>query len=223
LVPSSLRCSLPPTRPSHNRRTSAFASIHYPLRGFGQLQGSAHPYTGWGPVPSWVCSLSAPSSPDMRTRLPHLVHPVHRFSQPPDRIDVRSDLQVYSALLALLGFRSSEVTTCSIGCCSQSLAPASLSCPSWIPSGGGVRIPAAGRRAITLATTSPHPAPDRLATAGAHLGLEPTLERCSRAGLPHLAKGFHPPSASAPLLTCSPSGHSSSATLGVAALPPAGL
>jgi hypothetical protein len=88
---------------------------------------------------------------------------------------------------------------------------------------GRGRFPAAGRRATTRMATSPHPAPGRLATAGAHLELESTLERCSRAGLPHLAERFHPPDASAPLLTVSPSGLSSVASLGVAALPPSGL
>jgi hypothetical protein len=78
-------------------------SALYPLVGFGQLQGIAHPYTGWEPAPSWVCSLSAPLSPDMRNRVPSLLLPVRRFSQPLDRNDVRSDLQVYSTLLALLG------------------------------------------------------------------------------------------------------------------------
>jgi hypothetical protein len=60
-------------------------------------------------------------------------------------------------------------------------------------------------------------------TAGCHHGLGPALERCSRPGPPHLAKGFHPPGASAPLLTLSPSGFSSPAALGRKALPLSGL
>jgi hypothetical protein len=60
-------------------------------------------------------------------------------------------------------------------------------------------------------------------TAGCHPGLGPALERCSRPDLPHLAKGFHPPGASAPFLTVPPSGFSSPAALGCEALPLAGL
>jgi len=39
--------------------------------------------------------------------------------------------------------RSSEDMTWSIGCCSQSLAPAPLSHPAWLPSGRCVRFPTA--------------------------------------------------------------------------------
>lgn len=60
-------------------------------------------------------------------------------------------------------------------------------------------------------------------TTGYHPGLGPTLKRYSRPGLPHLARGFHPTGASAPLVTLSPSGFSSPAALGDEALPLSGL
>jgi hypothetical protein len=186
----------PYTTAEHRLSLSAL----YPLVGFGQLQGIAHPYTGWEPVPSWVLPLTAPSSPDMRNRFPHLLLPVHRFSQPPDKNDVRSDLQVYSTPQALLGFglqRSKPDRSGAVP--SPRLLRRYPVLHGFLPCVAcGSRPP--GHRAITLVATLQHTAPCRLETTGDHLGLGPTLKLCSRPDLPPLVKWFHPFDASAPLL-----------------------
>jgi len=141
-------------------RLSLFA--HYPLVGFGQLQGSAHPYTGWEPAPSWVCSLPAPSSSDVRHRLPDLLLPALRFSQPPGRNDVRNDLRVYSTPLALLGFglqRSQPDRSGAVP--SPWLLRRHPVLHGFLPRlARGSRPP--GHRATTLATTLRNAAPGRL-------------------------------------------------------------
>jgi hypothetical protein len=102
--------------------------IHYPLIDFSQLQGSLpRSHRLDKPVPSWVSSLSAPSSLDVTNKVPNLPHPAHRFSQPHGRINVRHDSQACSILQALVGLWPSEFYPISIGSCFQPRAPSSLS------------------------------------------------------------------------------------------------
>jgi hypothetical protein len=96
------------------------------------------------------------------SRLPPLLLPVHRFSQPPDRNDVCDNLQVYSTLQALLGFglqRSQPIRSGTVP--SPWLLRRHPALHGFLPDVAcGSRPP--GRRATTLATTLQHPAPDRL-------------------------------------------------------------
>lgn len=223
MVTSSLRCSSPPTRPLHNRRTSACASIHYPLVGFSRLQGSAYPYTGWDPVPSWVLPLSAPSLSDMQNRLPDLLLSVPRFLQPHDRNDVRNNLQVCSTLLALLGFGLQRTKPDRSGAVpSPWLLRRYSALRGFLPDDAcGSRPP--DHRAFTRRrshTTRPLVVLKRLA---ATVDLNRPWSVAPEQARLFFARRFHPPGASAPLLTLAPSGFSTPAALGDEALPLAGL
>lgn len=137
--------------------------------------------------------LSAPSSPDVQNGIPSPPLSVPRFSQPLDRNDVRNDLQVCSTLQALLGLGLQRLCPGRSGIVSNPLVPSSLSAfQGFLPSNACGSQPT-DRRALRFRRPCiPWPL-CHLVTAGFPHRLGPTLELCSRPGLPLPQKGFTPP------------------------------
>jgi len=90
----------PYTTAKHSLSLTAF----YPLIGFSPLQGDRHTNTGWDRRLPRFCPLQRHHRPTCKPSFQTRRILAHRFSQPPGRINVRNDLQVYSTPQALLGF-----------------------------------------------------------------------------------------------------------------------
>lgn len=95
-----------PRGPRHDNRKITFSAIlHYPLLGFGRLQGIQNTLFRFGaPESPRVSPLSAPLPEQRASKFPTLPLPVPRFLQPLNRSSYAAvGLRVYSTPLALPG------------------------------------------------------------------------------------------------------------------------
>jgi len=172
---------------------------YHPLVGFDRLQGIIHSLTAWVAAPSWVWAPTAPSSSDVTCSIPTLQAPRPQVFTTSRQDTVRNDLRVYSTPQALLGFDLQRLHPGWSDAVPGTPDSFAVTRPSWLPFGWNLPFPRLDRSGFTQSRPiSPDPSPpcsgQLPSWASVDLGVLLPTERAS------FNLGFHPETATAPLL-----------------------